>query len=115
MEFIWKKIIELRAGQPTILRATDIYNPLLVLWQKNGVVDDCNNCWVNMSLAAQQAAKNAGVPFFYRFDAFNGSNHLEDPRAKGYILEDGEHPTTLASEYSAKLLAEMGYEPTIPK
>ncbi len=115
MEFIWKKIIELRAGQATILRATDIYDPLVADWNKSGVFAECNACWENMSAAARQAAQNAGVPFLSQFDAYNGASHLEDPRIKGYIKEDGEHPTELASETIAKLLSAMGYEPTIPK
>lgn len=115
LEFIWKKIIELRAGQATILRATDIYDPLVADWTKNGVFAECNACWENMSAAARQAAQNAGVPFLSQFDAYNGANHLEDPRLKGYIKEDGEHPTESANAMIAKLLAAMGYEPTTPK
>ena len=115
MELIWKKIIQLRAGQATILRATDIYDPLVADWTKNGVFLECNACWENMSNAARQAAKNAGVPFLSQFDAYNGANHLEDPRLKGFIKDDGEHPTESANAMIAKLLAAMGYEPTIPK
>jgi hypothetical protein len=112
LEFIWKKIIELRAGQPTILRAVDIYNPLVGSWIKNGVFNECTACWANMSTAARQAAGNLGIPFLSRFDAFNGRNHQEDPRQKGYILADGEHPTDLANEHTAKLLSAMGYMAT---
>lgn len=114
LEFIWNKIIELRSGQPTILRATDIYNPLVSWWQKSGIFKDCTNCWVNMSAAARQAAENTDVPFLSRYAAFNGPAHDEDPRKKGYILEDGEHPTDLANEYTAKLLSVLGYEATVP-
>lgn len=114
MEFIWNKIIEIRAGQPTILRATDIYNPLVAYWQKSGVFEDCTHCWVNMSAATRQAAENPGIPFLSRFDAFNGLAHTEDPREKGYIRDDGEHPTDLANEVTAQLLSGMGYEATIP-
>jgi len=114
MEFIWDKIIEIRAGQPTILRATDIYNPLVDYWQKKGVFKDCTNCWENMSAAARQAAENSGIPFLSRFDAFNGPAHTEDPREKGYIRDDGEHPTDLANEVTAQLLSGMGYAATIP-
>ncbi|MCJ7723922.1 MAG: SGNH/GDSL hydrolase family protein [Anaerolineales bacterium] len=114
MEFIWRKTIELRAGQPTILRATDIYNPLVAWWQENGVFDSCTDCWVNMSTAARQAAENLDIPFLSRYDAFNGADHAEDPREKGYIRDDGEHPTDLANEVTAQLLSGMGYDATIP-
>jgi hypothetical protein len=42
---IWGEIIKLRAGQPTILRATDIYNPLVDTWIQNNIFDSCNTCW----------------------------------------------------------------------
>ena len=114
LEYIWGRIIELRAGQPTILRATDLYNPLVNYWQKSGVFEDCTMCWSNLSAAARQAAEAVGVPFLSRFDAYNGLTHEEDPREKGLISEDGEHPSDLAGEYTASLLSEMGYEATVP-
>ena len=54
------------------------------------------------------------IPFLSRYDAFNGPNHDEHPREKGYIRGDGEHPTELASEYTAKLLPDIGYRPVMP-
>jgi lysophospholipase L1-like esterase len=44
----------------------------------------------------------------------NGNSHDEDPRLKGYILEDGEHPSELGAKYMADLLADVGYDPVIP-
>ena len=111
---IWGEIIKLRAGQPTILRATDIYNPLVDTWIQNNIFDSCNICWENQSLANRQAAETYNIPFLSRYDSFNGLDHREDPKVKGYIREDGEHPTEKGGEYFAKLLSAMGYEPTIP-
>jgi hypothetical protein len=111
MEMIWAKIYELRAGQATILRATDIYNPLVSGWNKNGIFEDCTKCWEAMSNAARLAAEAYQIPFLSRYDAFNGPDHSQDPRTKGYILSDGEHPTDLACQYTAELLSRMGYEP----
>jgi hypothetical protein len=114
MEAIWAKILELRAGQPTILRATDIYNPLVSPWNRKGVFEACTECWENMSDAARLAAEAHDIPFLSRYDAFNGVNHDEDPREKGYIHSDGEHPSDLAKQYTAELLSKMGYEPVSP-
>jgi hypothetical protein len=111
METIWAKIIELRAGQATILRATDIYNPLVIHWNENGTFEACNSCWEAMSNAARSAAKAYDIPFLSRYDAFNGTDHNQDPREKGYIVSDGEHPSELASQVTAELLSRMGYEP----
>ena len=114
LKAIWAKILELRAGQPTILRATDIYNPLVLPWSEAGVFEACTGCWENMSQAARLAAEAYDIPFLSRYDAFDGANHDEDPREKGYIHADGEHPTELASQFTADLLSQMGYEPVSP-
>jgi hypothetical protein len=111
MKAIWAEILELRAGQPTILRATDIYNPLVDPWNEHGVFEACTVCWENMSNAARLAAEAYDIPFLSRYDAFNGEDHNEDPREKGYIESDGEHPSELAGQYTAELLSQMGYEP----
>jgi predicted dienelactone hydrolase len=114
LKVIWAKILELRSGQPTILRATDIYNPLVSPWNEAGVFDACTECWENMSHAARLAAEAYNIPFLSRYDAFDGTNHDEDPREKGYIHADGEHPTELASQFTAELLSQMGYDPVSP-
>jgi|GEM_PF-517636 len=114
LKAIWAKILALRAGQPTILRATDIYNPLVSPWNEAGVFGACTECWENTSHAACLAAEAYNIPFLSRYDAFNGTNHDEDPREKGYIHADGEHPTELASQFTAELLSGMGYEPVSP-
>ena len=111
LKAIWAEIFRLRNGQPTILRATDLYNPLVIPWVEHGVFETCTECWENMSDAARLAAEAYGIPFLSRLDAFDGPNHDEDPRQKGYIVSDGEHPTELAAEYTAELLSKMGYEP----
>lgn len=111
LKAIWAEIIKLRNGQPTILRATDLYNPLVSPWKERGVFEACTGCWENMSNAARLAAEAYDIPFLSRLDAFNGPNHEEDPREKGYIVSDGEHPSDLAAQFTAELFSEMGYEP----
>jgi len=44
VEALWAKILELRAGQPIILRATDIYNPLVSPWTKFEILEACTEC-----------------------------------------------------------------------
>jgi hypothetical protein len=114
LKAIWAKIIALRKGKATILRATDIYNPLVRNWNEAGVFDDCTTCWSNQSTAARQAAEAYSIPFISRYDAFNGASHTEDPRDKGLIREDGEHPTELMGAEFASLLARLGYDPVSP-
>jgi lysophospholipase L1-like esterase len=110
---IWAQILELRDGQPTVLRATDIYNPVVSPWKESGAFEACTQCWEAMSQAARLAAEAYDIPFLSRYDAYNGRNHDKDPREKGYIVSDGEHPSHLMNQHTAELLSEMGYEPLI--
>ncbi len=114
LETIWGEILRLRAGSPTILRAMDRYNPLVAPWKQNGVFEACTQCWVNMSDAARKAAAAYNIPFLSLLDAFDGPNHDEDPRLKGYIGSDGIHPSDAGTQYIAELLSKMGYEPVTP-
>jgi hypothetical protein len=68
-------------------------------------------CWQALSAAARSAAEAYNIPLLSRYDAFNGPDHTEDSREKGYIVSDGEYPSDLAAQYSAELLSRMGYEP----
>jgi hypothetical protein len=111
---IWAEIFRIRGNKPIILRGTDLYNPLISSWKENGIYEECTTCWENLSDAARKAAEAYGIPFLARLDAFNGPNHDEDPAAKGYITEDGEHPSVLGAQFTAELLGEMGYDPVPP-
>jgi hypothetical protein len=111
MKAIWGHIIELRKGKPTILRATDLYNPLIQNWNEAGIAADCEVCWANMSAAARQAAEAYDIPFSSRYDLYNGITHIEDPRIKGLTSEDGEHPSEKANIITAQMFAQVGYKP----
>jgi lysophospholipase L1-like esterase len=111
---IWAEIFRLRKGKPTVLRATDIYMPLVSRWQERGMFEACTAWWEQLSEADRAVADAYGIPFLSRYDAYNGPDHTEDPREKGYIRSDGEHPTPLAAQMTAQLLSEMGYAPVSP-
>jgi hypothetical protein len=114
LEAIWEHALELRAGQPVILFATDLYVPLVPRWKEKGVFEACTACWETFSDAIRLAAEAHDIPFISRYDVFNGPNHDEDPDGKGYLSYDGIHPTELAAEVTADLLSEVGYEPVTP-
>jgi hypothetical protein len=114
LEAFYAKIFELREGQPTIMRGLDLYMPFISSWIKQDKLEECTACWEVLSDATRQAAETYNIPFLSRYDAFNGPNHDEDPREKGLIISDGQHPSELAANYTADLLSEMGYEPVTP-
>lgn len=114
LEAIWTKIFELRAGKPTILRGLDAATPLVRVWLANQTYDACTTCWQAYSAAARQAADTFDIPFFSRYDIFNGKDHRTDPFIIGYVRGDGIHPNDSAQIYASQLLAELGYEPVTP-
>jgi hypothetical protein len=54
------------------------------------------------------------IVFVSVYDAFNGIEHHEDPRAKGYIASDGMHTSEEGRQVIADLLRQVGYEPVDP-
>jgi hypothetical protein len=114
LKWIWGEIIRLRNGKPTIFRSMDLYMPWVSIWNEKGVYLACTRCWENLSYSLRIAAEAYHIPFVHRYDAFNGVNHDEDPQKKGYIQSDGTHPSDLGAQFTAELLAQLGYEPLLP-
>ena len=114
LEAIWGEVFKLRNGKPAILRATDLYNPLVSPWNENDIFEECTECWENISEANRLAAEIYKIPFLSRLDAFNGPDRTIDPREQGYIVSDGEHPSELMAQYTAELLSQLGYDPVSP-
>ena len=92
---IWGEIFTLRNGKPTILRTMDLYTPLINDYIEKGLLLACTMCLENYSDAIHLAADAYHIPFIRRYDLFNGVNHDEDAVAKGFIMDDGDHPSNL--------------------
>ena len=107
---IYDEIASLRAGRPLILRATGIYNPVIGAWREKGFTDVCVAFWEGQNDAARRAAEEHGVQFVDSYAAFNGPSHDQDPRTKGFIREDGEHPSATGAQFYAELLLQSGYD-----
>lgn len=103
-----------RAGEPTVVRLTDIYVPIADQWKAAGIYDACMQIWEFYSDAVRDAAESHGAVAVSTWDVYNGKNHDEDPVEKGYIAEDGIHPARAGSEAMAEALAAVGFEPTRP-
>lgn len=111
LKTIYELIFNLRMGKLTIIRAMGFYNPLISEQIKWNIAMECKQRWEIFNIAIQQAAEAFNIPFVHIYDAFNGSNHDEDPREKSYIGSDGEHTTIRGQHVIADLLSEVGYEP----
>jgi hypothetical protein len=114
LKWIWGEIFKLRNGQPIILRTMDLYSAVINQYKENGILLDCTRCFENYSNAIHLAAEAYHIPFIRRYDIYNGVNHDEDAVVKGYIWEDGMHPSKLSAQVIAELLSTLGYEPIPP-
>lgn len=113
LEGIYQIIFEKRAGQPTIVRAFDAYNPLIAEFKQQGVYEECIACWANLNAAVHQAAASYNIPVAAVAEAWNGPDYDIDPVALGYT-KDGIHPNELGAQVIAQAIRELGYKPVKP-
>lgn len=114
LEAVYALIFSLRDGKPTIIRAVDLYNPIINIHRERNMEIECTKCQETFNTAIQQAAEAFNIPLISVYDAFNGINHDEDPREKGYIGPDGIHASEKGKQVIADLLSDTGYAPIKP-
>ena len=107
-------VFELRAGQPTVIRVADEWAAPIADWREAGIEADCTAGWEAHAGVIRQVADEYGVGTASWYDAFNGPDHDEDPREKGYIASDGWHQSSAGEEVQAEVLHSLGYDPIVP-
>lgn len=108
---IYEIVFDLRGGEPTIVRAIDLYNPVIADWRTAGIEDECTADWEMWARTIREAADEYRVPTASMFDAFNGPGHDEDPREKGFIGPDKEHTSDKGKAAMVEVLHGLGYDP----
>jgi lysophospholipase L1-like esterase len=88
---------------------------MISLHRHNNIEVECRQCFETFNTTVRQAAEEFNIPLVSIFNAFNGINHNEDPREKGYIGEDGRHASELGRQVIADLISAAGYEPVTRK
>ncbi len=111
---MWEAIWEARDGQPVVLRGYDVYNPWFGQWTELGVEAECTAIWEGQARAAREAAEANGAVLVSFYDLFNGPDHDEDARAKGWIGDDGFHANEAGGAAAAETLAAVGFELSEP-
>jgi hypothetical protein len=115
METIYQRMLELREGRPTIIRAYDAYFPLIDQRLEDGdSYEACKPCWANYNAAIHQAADNMNVPVAEVALLWNGPNWDLDPDSDLGYTKDNEHPNQLGAGIIAQALRELGYDPVEP-
>lgn len=108
-ELVLNNILEIRAGNPLILRLTDSYIPAHKAWREAGVDEVCTTCLSNFSDAITAVAEKYGVLNVSELHAYNGIDHMADPADKGWVGSDGIHLTSEGFDLFAKILQQSGY------
>jgi hypothetical protein len=111
---IFDVVFELRSGQPTVIRTFDYYSGMLVDWGEAGIEPECTTDWEAQAASIHEAGDDYGVLTASFYDEFNGTDHDEDPREKGYISVDGFHPSTEGTATQVEVLHALGYDPIVP-
>ncbi len=107
MERIW----ELRDGRATVIRAVDMYTPVLRQWREAGIADACTREWTMMSNQVRAAAEAHGVQFVSVYDALNGPAHDRDLLELDWVRSDGEHLNSAGAQAIADAIAAAGFDP----
>lgn len=108
---IYKQVFALVGDRPVVVRAIDSYNPLVADQEAAGVKAECIRAWEAWSDSIRAVADQFAVPMVSMYDVFNGPDHDEDPRGKGYVGFDGEHTAAEGQQAMMAALHEAGYAP----
>ena len=113
---IFEEMLALRDGKPTVIRALDFYNPYLSGQRLQGteMETQCSQCWSTFNNAIRSAADANHIPLVSVYDLFNGVNHIEDPKEKGYLGDSGFFPSSEGCQAIANRIVEEGYDPIHP-
>lgn len=112
LDEIYTEIWRLREGAPTVLRAVDFINGRISSWRTAGIESECTAASESQSAAIRSAAEANGAIMVSLYDLFNGPDHQDDPREKGWIGTDGYHANDAGAAAIADALAAAGFEPT---
>lgn len=108
---VFQLILELREGQPTIIRTYDAYNPLVNQFKKAGAYEECKACWGMYNDAIWKAAEEMRIPVAPVAELWNGPDFTIDPDDDLGYTSDGIHPNELGAQVIAQALRELGYDP----
>lgn len=106
---ILDEINKIRAGEPLILRMTNMYIPIHETWRQFDVDDVCTKCFGYASDVVEQVAEEYGVPVADTMHTLSGNDKLSDPPSE-YLQGDGIHPNEKGAQVIATLLQRTGYE-----
>jgi hypothetical protein len=110
MSAVADEILALRKGQPTLIRTQQFYCPIYSDYKKWGIMEEIVPVWARINQVLAEVATEHGFLSADIFSAFNGADHLGDPRDQGWIGGDGEHTSLEGQILIADVFRRLGYE-----
>jgi len=110
LDDVYREIWRIRDGEPVVLRAVEFINPAISAWREAGIEEECTEALEAMNRAIGNAAARGGATLVSTYDVFNGIDHDEDPRTKGWIGPDGIHLSDEGEQAVADALAASGFD-----
>jgi len=112
LDEVYAEIWKIRNGKPVVLRAVDFINPAISAWRQAGIEPECTAALEAMNRAIRAAAEANAATLVSTYDLFNGPNHDQDPREKGWVGPDGIHMNAAGMAAIADVISAAGFEPT---
>jgi hypothetical protein len=114
LDQVYGEIWELRAGQPTILRAYGVWGPWLSRYREMGIESACMAGEEALDQVRRASAETHGAVYVSMLDVFNGPDRDQDPGEKGWIVADGTHLDAEGQIVLTDALAAVGFEASEP-
>ena len=111
LDDVYQEIWKIREDVPVILRAVEFINPAISAWREAGIEKECTEALEAMNRTIRDAALNGGATVVSTYDLYNGPQHEQDPREKGWIGPDGTHLSNEGEQAIADALAASGLSP----
>lgn len=109
LDEVYATIWSLRGGRPVVLRAVGLPDPAPHSAEESGIGDECRAALEALNDTLEAAAIAAGATFVPSYDLFNGPNHDQHPRDRGWIGIDGIHLSAEGQAAYAEGLADAGF------
>lgn len=108
LDDLYAEIWRLRDGRPVVLRAVDLGAPWSSAWQSADIADECVASLEAVNRVAHQVAEANGAVVVSYHDVLNGPDHDLDPRAEGWVADDGVHLSDEGVAVVARALLDSG-------
>jgi hypothetical protein len=108
-----KELLKIASPSRKVIRIVDFYCPSVAKNREHGMHEPIRDHYLAVTGCIARSGRRYGIPVACVFAAFNGPDGNDDPLVKGYVADDGRHPSDLGKEVIAGELRKFGYRYTL--